>query len=144
RGLLAERRGEAEEAIEHYERAANGPAITRADALLRRVGERKRLLERAVAREAPPDDASAALLAAIALDDAASLTRVPEARVRHAMAPRPPLRFAEAYAREGCEGIARRLEEMQTVSAPEPCRRLHACLAERGDRARADSAFLAW
>src|SRR5690606_28613948 len=61
-GLLAEHRGRVDEAIANYEAAATGPSLSRSDSLSRRVGDPSGLLERALARDAKPDDFSAALL----------------------------------------------------------------------------------
>jgi spermidine synthase len=144
RGMIAERRGLVDEALAHYESAATGPALTRADALLRHVGESRALLERALTRHDKPDDFGAALLAALAVDDRDALATILEARVRGDMTSKRLVEFSSAYAAAGCDGVLGSLEALRAVAAHEPFKLLHTCEATKGEPKEAERALVAW
>lgn len=142
-GLAAEMRGRVEPALAHYDQAATGPAITRADELLLDLGESARLLERARRRTSRPDDASALIRAALRQADADALSFVLATRDPRDMTPRPLLRFGRLFASDGCAGVADLLDSLATIRAPEPFEVLYRCLVERGDAAEAERARVA-
>jgi len=136
-------RGRVEPALAHYDQAATGPAITRADELLLDLGESARLLERARRRTSRPDDASALIRAALRQADADALSFVLATRDPRDMTPRPLLRFGRLFASDGCAGVADLLDSLATIRAPEPFEVLYRCLVERGDAAEAERARVA-